>query len=160
MLEELNRQLVEAKEKVRARAKAVGDMEQVSATVANERARLVQLKEVLAKEKADVDKLKGLSLTGLFHAVLGDKDLQLQKERQEYLAAKLKYDQCESAVAGLERDMEDLRGKVMAIGKAHDEYEAVLRRKEEYLSGGGDEIRPTFRRLRLHFERRSAVVRP
>lgn len=51
-----------------------------------------ELALILSEEKKDVDKLEQLSVANLFATILGTKDDKLKKERQEYLAAKLKYD--------------------------------------------------------------------
>jgi hypothetical protein len=62
----------------------------------------------------------------------------MQKERQEYLAAKLQYDECGAAIRDLEVELENLERELDAIGDPETEYRAVLREKEEVLlqSGG------------------------
>ena len=51
---------------------------------------LEHLAKTLDKEYADVEKLEKMSIKGVFYKVLGDKEAQLEKERQEYLQAVLK----------------------------------------------------------------------
>lgn len=45
------------------------------------------------KEQTDVRQLESLSLTGLFYSILGSKEQQLEKERQEALRAQLCLDE-------------------------------------------------------------------
>ncbi|MBC8235736.1 hypothetical protein H8E77_39820 [bacterium] len=98
MLEELNKQLVEAKENLRMRRKLQDTFVRTEQSLSQEKSRLKNLETHLQKEGSDVKKLEGMSLTGLFYTILGSKDKQLEKERQEYLAAKLKCDECQDSV--------------------------------------------------------------
>jgi hypothetical protein len=138
MLEELNRELVEVKEKLRTRQKLSDDLDRTQNMLGEQTSRFKKLEVTMQKEGADVEKLEGLSLTGLFHAVLGDKQTQLEKERQEYLAAKLKYDECKYSVSALERDMNDLKAWITGLGDLDSQYRAVVEKKEQLLSQGGD----------------------
>jgi len=138
MLEELNRELVEIKEKLRIRQKLVNDLDRTKNTLGEQRSRLAELAATLQREGADVEKLEGLSLAGVFHAVLGDKQAQLEKERQEYLAAKLKHDECKYSVSALECDIDDLQARIAGLGDLDSRHSAIVERKEELISQGGD----------------------
>ena len=62
-----------------------------------------KLEKILKKEENDVTKLEKLSLTGLFATILGNKEQKIKKERQEFLAAKLKYDTNKSLLWNLQK---------------------------------------------------------
>ena len=47
----------------------------------------------MRKEFEDIENLEKLGMKALFYKVLGSQEEQLEKERQEYLQASLKYDQ-------------------------------------------------------------------
>ncbi|MCK7483051.1 MAG: hypothetical protein M0C28_42530 [Candidatus Moduliflexus flocculans] len=98
---------------------------------------MAELGAVLKKEEADVRKLEGLSLTAMFSQFLGNKEDHLNKERQEVLTAKLKYDQSAHEVASLERDIADMEGRLAAIGDPEAEYARALERKEARIEGAG-----------------------
>ena len=73
-------------------------LEKANKRQAKLRARLTVLEEetavftqTLAKEFRDVARLQKLSLTALFHTMLGSKEAQLDKELQAQLAAQLKH---------------------------------------------------------------------
>ena len=75
MLNSLDARLTEIKTKIRSKQKLESMLRQARAGLNEEDHRCSSLKEVLAKEKADVDKLEGVSLTALFSTVLGTKRL-------------------------------------------------------------------------------------
>ncbi|HYF96213.1 MAG TPA: hypothetical protein VD969_28730 [Symbiobacteriaceae bacterium] len=90
-----------------------------------------QLRRIAHQEEADVRRLEGISLTGLFHSVLGSKDEQLYKERQEALAAELKYDEAQQRVEAIDRDLERARADLSTAAGTGDDYESLMRRKED-----------------------------
>jgi len=139
MLEELNKQLVEVKEKMRIRQKLQGDLIQIQQILSEERARLKQLEAELKKEGADVEKLEELSLTGLFYQILGGKEEQLKKERQKYLTVKLKYDECRDSVSALIEDQDELNKKISAYGAIDSQYRSILVAKEKLIAEAHDE---------------------
>ena len=139
MFEELNRRLVEVKEKMRASQKLEGDLVQIQQTLIQERGRLGQFEQELQKEGADVTKLEGLSLTGLFYQILGGKEEQLKQEQQEYLTVKLKYDECRDSVAVLEQEEENLKSKSATLEGVDSQYEAILAAKEKLIAEAQDE---------------------
>jgi hypothetical protein len=138
MLDELNSQLIEVKQKLRIRAKLTDDLGRTQNMLSEQTSRLAELEIIVKKEGADVEKLEGLSLTGLFHAVLGDKQTQLEKEHQEYLSAKLKYDECKYSVSALERDINDLKARIAGLGDIESKYRAIVEKKERLISQGND----------------------
>jgi hypothetical protein len=138
MLDELNSLLVEIKQKLRIRQKLLDDLDRTQNMLSEQNSRLTELEIIVKKEGSDVEKLEGLSLTGLFHAVLGDKQTQLEKERQEYLAAKLKYDECKYSVSALERDINDLKARIAGLGDVDSQHRSIVERKEQLISQGND----------------------
>jgi len=102
-----------------------------------------ELEKTLKKEKRDVEKLEGLSLTGLFASLLGTKAERMDKERQEYLAAELKYETALDTVKALEKEINSLEEQLLPVAKAGDKYEAILREKEEMLKAQGGSIAET-----------------
>ncbi len=93
-MKSLDERLTEVREKMRYKQKLEKDLQQIKVSLAAEREKYANLNKQLLKEGRDVKKLEGLSLTGLFLTILGSKKAQLEKERQEYLAARLRFDEC------------------------------------------------------------------
>jgi len=93
----------------------------------------IELAKILEKEEKDVDKLEQLSLTGLFAAVLGTKEEKLEKERQEYLAAKLKYDASQKLIHELKKEVSMLEEQMAPFQNIEEKYQQLLKKKEEEL---------------------------
>jgi hypothetical protein len=129
--------IIEARERIRAKQKLESSVREARQSLASEKTRSAELGAVLKKEEADVRKLEGLSLTAMFSQFLGNKEDRLNKERQEVLTAKLKYDQSAHEVASLERDIADMEGRLAAIGDPEAEYARALEQKEVRIEGAG-----------------------
>lgn len=59
-----------------------------------------QLKRALAKEEADVERLKKMSATAILYSILGKKEAKFDKEAQEAAAARLRYTAAGPTVGG------------------------------------------------------------
>ncbi len=133
MSTDLNNQLVDVKEKIRQRDRLQGQLADVERSLSQEDSRLEMLEARLKREEKDVQRLEGLSLAGMFFAVLGDKEERQDKERQELVAAKLQRDQCQYAVTSLEHDLADLKQKLDTLNGLDAIYQSLLERKEKLL---------------------------
>ncbi|MBN2591838.1 MAG: hypothetical protein JXA96_18365 [Sedimentisphaerales bacterium] len=138
MLEKLNNELIEIKEGIRVRQKLMSDIERTAGMLYDENTKLKNLDSIVKKENDDVKKLEGLSLTGLFYAVLSDKDSRLDKERQEYMSALLKYEACKRSVSSLEQDIENLKLRIASLGELDNKYDTIIEKKERLISQGGN----------------------
>lgn len=133
MLGELNRRLMEVKEKMRMKQKLLAALNDIDQKLYTEKTRLVEHEKKLRKEGKDVKKLEGLSLTGLFLGILGSKEEQLEKERQEYLAAKLRYDECKDSIFALEEQFTDINQKIGQLEDIDMQYEVVFEEKKKFI---------------------------
>lgn len=138
MFKELNKQLIETKEKLRTKNRLEVSFSEAKINLIQEKERLEKLEAELKKEETDVRKLEGLSLTGMFHQVLGSKDQKLNKEKQELLAAKLKYDQSKHSVSALEREITYRKKQIKELGDPDALYLSILEQKESQILEGED----------------------
>ena len=136
---DINDRLTLAKERLRHRQKLDAMLRQAREVLAEEQRKQTRNEQVLAREQRDVEKLEGLSLTGLFHAVLGTKEERLEKERQEYLAAKLKHHEATQAAGEAMLQVERLERELAPYRNAAAEYDRVIEEKERFISQGGGE---------------------
>ena len=86
----------------------------------------------IEKEQNDIKKLEKMSLTSIFHNVLGSKEEQLEKERQEYLQVSLQYDESIKSIKLLEYEqgvLEKKRTKLVGMEKLLDDL--IKKRQEE-----------------------------
>jgi hypothetical protein len=133
MLPELSARLTNIIEQKRLKQKLEQDLRSVDAELQAASTRFAALEAQLIKEKVDVEKLEHLSLTGLFYSVLGSKEEQLDKERQELLSAQLKYQQTKKQIAFLEQDKIALTQKLGDLAGVEAEYERLLSEKDDLL---------------------------
>lgn len=138
MLEKLNQQMGEIKEKVRMKQKLQSRLERVKSILAEEKSQLQQLQEELKKEEKDVEKLEGLSLTGLFHAVLGDKLEKIEKEKQEFIAAQLKYDHHKQSVSEFEKELEEIKEALKPFENLDRDYQSMIKAKMNFIMQRND----------------------
>lgn len=89
------------------------------------------------EEQADVDRLEGRSLAAFFYHVIGKMDEQLDKERQQAYAARVKYDAAASELEGVEADLRRYEGELAALRGCERRYEAVLKEKAAAVKAAG-----------------------
>lgn len=90
----------------------------------------VKYKRVLDKEHKEFKQIEGLSLISLFHSIKGNKYEKLEKEKREYLAAKLNYDCLQDEVKLIEFQKSELIKKISSYGDLEQEYNQVLKERE------------------------------
>ena len=83
------------------------------------------------KESEDIETLKKTGVKSLFYKVLGSKEEQLEKERQEYLEANLRYDEARKSLELLEYERNILEGKIKAMPSTEQRHKELLKLREE-----------------------------
>lgn len=104
------------------------------------KSKVTELEKIRQKEKKDLERLEGLSLTGLFSTILGTKAEKMDKERQEYLAAELKYETALNTMKSLEREVAVLKEQLLPLANVKQKYRAILKKKEELLKAQGGKM--------------------
>jgi len=90
-----------------------------------------------------VERLDGITLLNLWHSLRGTKEEAKRKEQEEYLTAKLKYDEVNAALIAL--DLTRMDNYLTAMGDLDTKYQQAVRDKEEYLlRSGGSEAQHLF----------------
>lgn len=133
LLQELSTRLTEIVERKRLKKKLEQDLRAVEKEFRDKSSRLESLSIKLDKEKIDVEKLERTSLTALFYSVLGSREQQLEKERQELLSAQLLYQQTKHQVDFLEQEQNSLLQQLDKLKDVDSEYELLLSEKEQFL---------------------------
>ena len=96
-------------------------------------AELHALEKKLDKEYRDYEKLEGKSVKGLFYNILGSKEKQLEKERQEYLQLSLKFDERKESIKLKEFELEVLEKKVGQFKSSEQRLNKLKKQREAYL---------------------------
>ncbi|MDD4493704.1 MAG: hypothetical protein PHV32_05055 [Eubacteriales bacterium] len=87
----------------------------------------------LKKENLDVEKLSKMSIASIFYTILGSKESQIEKERQEALAAQLKFDDINRQITETKRQISKLQSERMGISSSEQKYNELFQKKYEML---------------------------
>lgn len=99
--------------------------------------RMKDLQSSHASEQADVDKLEGGSLARYFYQFIGKLDNQLDKERREAAAAKVKLDSAQKELAAIEEELALIQSQMSELGDCQQEYAAVMEQKWAEIKAAG-----------------------
>ncbi len=131
--------LIQLKENGEEKMRYENQLKKAEAALIAAKKKLVKLTGQLKKEFEDIQKLEGQSLSSLFYNILGSKEKKIDKERQEYLAARLKYNNCKNEISELEYEIESLKIKINQMGTPEADYKDLLNEKKNTLIGKNDE---------------------
>lgn len=84
-----------------------------------------------------MDRLEGRSLAAFFYNVIGKMDEQLDKERQEAYAARVKYDAAARELEGVEADLRRYESELSALRGCEHRYDEVLKEKADAIKAAG-----------------------
>ncbi len=100
-------------------------------------ARARELESIKLAEQADVEKLEGRSLATFFYNVIGKMDEQLNKEREEAYAARVKYDAVARELSAVEEDLDRHEAELSGLRDCVRQYDALLQEKAEAVKAAG-----------------------
>ena len=100
-------------------------------------ARVRELEAIKLEEQADVDRLEGRSLAAFFYNVIGKMDEQLNKERQEAYAARVKFDAAARELEAVENDLRRCESEYNELRGCEKQYEATLKEKATAVKAAG-----------------------
>jgi hypothetical protein len=106
---------------------------QMSEQLKKELKDLEKVEKQLKKEQRDVEKLEQTSMRSMFRKILGDREQQLEKERQEYLAASLKYNEMTKSVDLLTYELEVLQKKLGDEEQLASRVQVLMQKREKEL---------------------------
>lgn len=138
MYDQINKEILETKEHLRKRERIQNLIKLAEQKLTEEEGKRLELKEILDREEADVRELEGLGIKSIFLKVLGNKEEKLDKEKKEFLEAKLKYDSCCSSIKLIQEEIENYNGQLRELGYAKYSYEELLTRKEKLILQSND----------------------
>jgi hypothetical protein len=131
MYAKLNDQIIKIKENLQMKDKLNKMLECIKVEIKNKKIDLQLSEQRLMREEGDLKKLEGLSVASIFYSVLGNKTEHIDKEKKEFLEAKLKYEDCNYQLLHLKQEEESIKNKLEAIGMPEYAYEDLLKKIEE-----------------------------
>ena len=88
-----------------------------------------ELEAIMVRERKDVDRLEGHSLSAFFYHISGKIDEKLDVERREYYAARVKYDACIRELEAIEQDIEATEEDLADLADCEAHYANALEAK-------------------------------
>lgn len=116
MFEEMSRELEELKLGMSRYEKIEAMLESLQNQLKELEEKQESLQKEYDKEEADVEQLNKRSLTAVFYTILGSKEEQIEKERQEALAARLKLEDNT-------RQIDDMKYRITGLREEKKQYE-------------------------------------
>lgn len=139
MIKEINEKLIKLKEDIVLKKILDKKLKNLSLQLEKDKSELYELEVNLKKEYKDVEKLKKLSFASIVATVMSNKDEKLEKEHQEYIMAKIKYDEFSSKVESLKENIENIKSRLDTLKYCENEYKVLLNKKLELIKLYGDQ---------------------
>lgn len=147
--------LRELKANMKERERLLGLFKKVEEQIREAEKRKSELYERLKKENLDVEKLEGLSLSNIIYTISGRKLEKMEKEKQEAIAAKLKYDVACEELNDLSEEISKLRKRINEFGDLDNEYKELIKEKEKMLSSTSKNISDKLNKI---MDRQSSII--
>ena len=139
--------LLQWKEKAEEKKQLQNRLRKAQDEIQNLNVRFEAITADLKKEFKDVQQLEDGGITSLFYSILGNKVEKLDKERQEYLAAKLKYENCKNELEQLKSEIKQIENYIAELGNPETEYLSKLDKKSLKMRESGDSNFLNFEKL-------------
>ena len=89
-------------------------------------AQLDSFLQIMKKERRDVDQLEGLSISSILSKISGSYDEKFSKESEEYLLSKIRYDELNTSLMNLKKEMERQQSEIRELEKDHAKLKAHI----------------------------------
>ncbi|MFS8541335.1 MAG: hypothetical protein LOD89_04510 [Tissierellales bacterium] len=106
-----------------------------------------ELFKQLQREEKDVKKLEEMSLSNFINTILGTKWEKLDKEKEEAIAAKLKYDAVCEELNDLIEDINKLEENIDKLKYLEYEHERLIKQKEEMVKSLNEDVAARLERI-------------
>lgn len=128
-------------------------LDKINKELENSYKELDRLEDKLEKEYQDIKQLENLSMKSLFHKILGSKEEQMEKERQEYLQATLKYNEFKKSMEILEFEQKVLQKKIVDISLLENKLKTLKKKREQELLEAGTPISQKLQKLHAQLDK-------
>ena len=137
MYNEINKKLEKLKEFIKLKISLKEEVNILEVQLEKDEKKLYDLEKDLKKEKKDVDNLNKFSVSNIIATVLNNKENKLEKEEQEYLIVKSKYDELLANINILKKDLVSKRNKLKTLDNCEEEYNKVINEKIKLIKDYG-----------------------
>ena len=138
-IQEVDRELERTRQKLERGRKLEVILQDLEDQLARRRAAEEEARAILEKEQGDVDELERMSLVSFLAKLQGRLENRKAEERREAAMAKARYDAAKWDLEDLDRRLRDARQEQKNLAGVSEQYQMLLREKEEILlrEGGG-----------------------
>lgn len=133
MLEDCSRKFSARTEKRMWKSKLEADLKDIDERLVSANRQLEVLTIVLSREEHDLQQLEGMSMRALFATILGSKEEQTQKERQEFLQAQMQTRAAQRQISTLQEERTGIIQRLDSLQGLDEDYRVLLDQKEEFL---------------------------
>lgn len=130
---DIDKRLADTMQAVKERDRLLARITNLRRIMREQKKTLEGLKQKMKQEETDVEKLDGITLLNLWHSIRGTKDIAKQKEQEEYLGARLKYDEARTALEAQESELRKMEKALTEMGDPDADYQQAVLLKEEFL---------------------------
>ncbi|RKS42509.1 hypothetical protein BC962_3267 [Gillisia mitskevichiae] len=121
------------KEKIRTHNKLSSELKDLELRRTRKEQSQIESKEILDKEKKEFNNINELSINSIFYSLIGKKEEKLEKERQEFLLAKLNFDTLKEEIDLIVQRKKEILKDIFNIEDINKEYNELLADKEKFL---------------------------
>ena len=140
MFEQINKQLEELQQGIYRYRRIDSMLKNLQTQLDSQESRQYDLEQELKKENLDVEKVNKMGVSALFHTILGNREKQIEKERQEALAAQLKYDDITEQIEDTKRQISELRSERSELRDCESKFNALYHQKYEMLKKNSENV--------------------
>ncbi len=132
-MSEIHQQLKEKIQELETIRKVREHTKQLQTRLVLEEKDLAIMEKTLEKEQRDIETLEKEGLTTMFHKFLGDREEKLEKEREEYLKASLRFNELYKSVELIRFELDLLSKKEQNLESVQGQVEVLIQQREEEL---------------------------
>lgn len=139
MINEINQELNKLREDIALKNVLENKLKTLEVQLSKSEKDLRELKKALEKEHRDLEKLEKISFTNIIATIMKNKDEKIEKEQQEYLMVKIKYDESSSKVELLKENIQSIKDRLLLLRYCENEYKSLISKKLDYIKSYGEE---------------------
>lgn len=121
------------KEKIRIHNKLSSELKDLEQRETRKEQSQIESKEILDKEEKEFNDINELSITSIFYSLIGKKEEKLEKERREFLLAKLNFNTLKEEIDLIVQRKKEILNDIIDIEDISNEYNELLKDKEQFL---------------------------
>jgi len=133
MLDRFDKELQEIKEQVKYKRKWEDQLGRLQDEAEQQEIKVHMLKSMLHKEQRDVERMESFSVPAILYSIIGRKLEKIDKEKQEAVAAELKYQEACRTSEDMKKEMAELESQLASVRNADERYSEWMQRKEQLI---------------------------